>query len=151
MAMIAKYLYSKPVSEFTEGFVSELPDKINYNGQELAKGVKTNFWGSEAEIGYGYIKKEWWGLKKEAVIVVPVIKINRDDVKAVEDLFSPKEYGVLLAQAYLNGWDANNAKKLAEEFDREYKSFRVRFKGRYSCGGYFPGGTSLLTRMEQST
>ncbi|WP_175059899.1 hypothetical protein [Thermococcus sp. 2319x1] len=58
LALIAKYVYSKPVSEFTEAFISEIPDKITYNGQELAKGVKTNFWGTEVEIGYGYVKKE---------------------------------------------------------------------------------------------
>ncbi|USS40976.1 hypothetical protein NF865_01785 [Thermococcus aggregans] len=43
VAAIAKYVYSKPVSEFTEAFVSEIPDKISYNGQKLAKGVKMNF------------------------------------------------------------------------------------------------------------
>jgi len=135
LALIAKYVYSKPVSEFTEAFVSEIPDKITYNGQKLAKGVKTNIWGSEAEIGYGYVKKEWFGLKKEAVIVKPIIKINRDEVTAVEDLFSPKEYGKLLAQAYLNGWDANDAKKLAEDFDREYRNFHAFYSGGYhpSC------------------
>jgi len=120
VALIAKYVYSKPVSEFTEAFVGEIPDKITYNGQELAKGVKTNIWGTRVEIGYGYVKKKWGGLKKEAVIVKPVITITRDEVKAVEDLFSPKEYGKLLAKAYLNGWDANDAKKLAEEFNKKY-------------------------------
>jgi len=75
--------------------------------------------------------------------VKPVITITRDEVKAIDDLFSPKEYGKLLAQAYLNGWDANDAKKLAEDFDKKYKSFRVRFRGRYSCGGYFPEGDLL--------
>ena len=48
ITLIAKYVYSKPVSEFTEAFVSEIPDKLTYNGQKLAKGVKTNIWGSEA-------------------------------------------------------------------------------------------------------
>ncbi len=139
-------MYSKPVSEFTEAFVSEIPDKITYNGQKLAKGVKTNIWGSEAEIGYGYVKKEWFGLKKEAVIVKPIIKINRDEVTAVEGLFSPKEYGKLLAEAYLNGWDAEKAKKLAEDFDKKYKNFRVKFRGGYACGGYFPEGDVIIDK-----
>ncbi|ASJ12472.1 hypothetical protein [Thermococcus thioreducens] len=73
-----------------------------------------------------------------------VITITRDEVKAVEDLFSPKEYGKLLAQAYLNGWDANDAKKLAEEFEKEYKNFNVKFRGRYACGGYFPEGDVII-------
>jgi len=144
IALIAKYVYSKPVSEFTEAFVDEIPDKITYNGQELAKGVKTNIWGTRVEIGYGYVKKKWFGLKKEAVIVKPIITITRDEVKAVEDLFSPKEYGKLLAQAYLNGWDANDAKKLAEEFDKKYKNFNVKFRGRYACGSYFPEGDVII-------
>ncbi|AIU69233.1 hypothetical protein TEU_02130 [Thermococcus eurythermalis] len=146
VAAIAKYVYSKPVSEFTEAFVSEIPDKIKDGNQELAKGVKMNFWGSKAEIGYGYVKKKWWGLKKEAVIVKPIITITRDEVKAVEDLFSPKEYGKLLAQAYLNGWDANKAKKLAKEFDKQYKNFRVKFRGRYACGSYFPEGDVIIEK-----
>ncbi|AEH25312.1 hypothetical protein PYCH_16460 [Pyrococcus yayanosii CH1] len=87
-----------------------------------------------------------WGLKKEAVIVKPVITITRDEVKAVEDLFSPKELGKLLAQAYLNGWDANDAKKLAEDFDKQYKNFRVKFRGRYACGGYFPEGDVIIDK-----
>ena len=66
LAAIAKYVYSKPVKEFTEAFVSEIPDKISYNGQKLAKGVKMNFWGSKAEIGYGYVKKEWWGAQERS-------------------------------------------------------------------------------------
>ncbi|BAD86174.1 hypothetical membrane protein [Thermococcus kodakarensis KOD1] len=144
VALIAKYLYSKPVSEFTEGFVSEIPDRITYNGQELAKGVKTNFWGTEVEIGYGYVKKKWGGLKKETVIVKSVITITRDEVKAVEDLFSPKEYGKLLAQAYLNGWDANDAKKLAEDFDREYRGFRAHFNGANLDCGVFEGGDVII-------
>ncbi|AEH24237.1 hypothetical protein [Pyrococcus yayanosii] len=40
IAAIAKYVYSKPVREFTEAFVSEIPDRISYNGWELAKGVR---------------------------------------------------------------------------------------------------------------
>lgn len=104
------------------------------------------FGGTKAEIGYGYVKKKWWGLKKEAVIVKPIITITRDEVKAVEDLFSPKEYGKLLAQAYLNGWDANKAKKLAEDFDKEYRGFRAHFRGRYSCGGYFPEGDVIIDK-----
>jgi len=144
---ISKYLYSKPVREFTESFYKELPARISYNGQELAKGIENkNFWGTKVEIGYGYVKKEWWGLKKETVIVKPVITITRDEVKAVEDLFSPKEYGKLLAQAYLNGWDANKAKKLAKEFDKQYKNFRVKFRGRYACGSYFPEGDVIIEK-----
>lgn len=148
VALIAKYVYSKPVSEFTEAFVGEIPDKITYNGQELAKGVKTNFWGTEVEIGYGYVKKEWGGLKKEAVIVKSVIKINRDEVKAVEDLFSPKEYGKLLAQAYLNGWDAEKAKDIVKEFHDEYKDVFVKngvtFRGTDTCKIKLPSGEVIL-------
>jgi len=126
-------VYSKPVSEFTEAFVSEIPDKITYNGQKLAKGVKTNIWGSEAEIGYGYVKKEWFGLKKEAVIVKPIIKINRDEVKAVEDLFSPKELGKVLARAYLNGWNAKDAYTIAREFREATQNFHAEFRGLNRC------------------
>lgn len=50
----------------------------------------------EVEIGYGYVKKKWGGLKKEIVIVKLVIIIIRDEVKVVEDLFSLKEYGKFL-------------------------------------------------------
>ena len=47
VAAIAKYVYSKPVSEFTEAFVSEIPDKIKDGNQELAKGIENkNFWGN---------------------------------------------------------------------------------------------------------
>jgi hypothetical protein len=133
VALIAKYVYSKPVSEFTEAFVGEIPDKITYNGQELAKGVKTNFWGTEVEIGYGYVKKEWGGLKKEAVIVKSVIKINRDEVKAVEDLFSPKDLGRVLAKAYLNGWNAKDAYTIAREFRKATQNFHAEFKGLNMC------------------
>lgn len=133
VALIAQYLYSKPVKEFTEGFVSEIPDRITYNGQELAKGVKTNFWGTEVEIGYGYVKKEWGGLKKEAVIVKSVIKINRDEVKAVEDLFSPKDLGRVLAKAYLNGWNAKDAYTIAREFRKATQNFHAEFKGLNMC------------------
>ncbi|MCA6213828.1 hypothetical protein GQS78_06105 [Thermococcus bergensis] len=142
---ISKYLYSKPVSEFTEAFYKELPDRISYNGQELAKGIESkNFWGTKVEIGYGYVKKKWGGLKKETVIVKSVITITRDEVKAVEDLFSPKEYGKLLAQAYLNGWDANDAKKLAEDFDEGYRGFRAHFNGANLDCGVFEGGDVII-------
>ncbi|ASJ12474.1 hypothetical protein [Thermococcus thioreducens] len=142
---ISKYLYSKPVSEFTEAFYKELPDRISYNGQELAKGIENkNRWGTKVEIGYGYVKKKWFGLKKETVIVKSVITITRDEVKAVEDLFSPKEYGKLLAQAYLNGWDANDAKKLAEEFDKQYRGFRAYFNGANLDCGVFEGGDVII-------
>lgn len=96
VVLIVKYLYLKFVSEFIEGFVSEILDRIIYNGQEFVKGVKINFWGMEVEIGYGYVKKKWGGLKKEIVIVKLVIIIIRDEVKVVEDLFSLKEYGKFL-------------------------------------------------------
>ncbi|WP_148236184.1 hypothetical protein [Pyrococcus yayanosii] len=146
---ISKYLYSKPVSEFTEAFYKELPDRISYNGQELAKGIENkNRWGTKVEIGYGYVKKKWFGLKKETVIVKSVITITRDEVKAVEDLFSPKEYGKLLARAYLKGWDANDAKNVVEEFYDAYKDVfvknRVTFRGA-PCGN-FPPGKVVLTK-----
>jgi len=145
---ISKYLYSKPVREFTESFYKELPARISYNGQELAKGIENkNFWGTKVEIGYGYVKKEWWGLKKETVIVKPIITITRDEVKAVEDLFSPKEYGKLLAQAYLNGWDANKAKKLARGFAKEYPYFgNIWFRGATLSCGVFDGGWVILDK-----
>ncbi|CUX76925.1 hypothetical membrane protein [Thermococcus chitonophagus] len=120
IATLARYLYGKPVAEFIEGFISEIPDKQG----NLVQVTKTNIWGSEAEIGYGYVREKWWGLKKEVVIVNLVIRITRDEVKAVEDLFSPKEYGKLLAQAWLNGWDANKAKEFAEELYRELEIYQ---------------------------
>ena len=131
---ISKYLYSKPVREFTESFYKELPARISYNGQELAKGIENkNFWGTKVEIGYGYVKKEWWGLKKETVIVKPVITITRDEVKAVEDLFSPKEIGNVLARAYLNGWNAKDAYEIAREFREATQNFHAYFRGLAKC------------------
>lgn len=131
---ISKYLYSKPVSEFTEAFYKELPDRISYNGQELAKGIESkNFWGTKVEIGYGYVKKKWGGLKKETVIVKSVITITRDEVKAVEDLFSPKDLGRVLAKAYLNGWNAKDAYTIAREFRKATQNFHAEFKGLNMC------------------
>lgn len=95
--------------------------------------TKTNFWGSKAEIGYGYVKKKWGGLKKEAVIVKPVITITRDEVKAVEDLFSPKELGKILAQAYKKGWNAKDAYEIAREFREATQNFHAYFRGLSKC------------------
>ena len=128
---VSRHTYGKPVAEFTKGFIEEIPAK--HNG--YTQVTKMNFWGTKVEIGYGYVKSEWWGLRKETVIVEHVITVNRDDVTAVGDLFSPEEYGKLLAMAWLSGWDANDAKKLAEEFDKKYKNFYAFYSGGYhpSC------------------
>ena len=129
IAGIVKYLYGKPVGDFTKAFISEIPDKQG----DLIQVTKTNFWGSKAEIGYGYVKKEWGGLKKEAVIVKPVITITRSEVKAVEDLFSPKELGKLLAQAYKKGWNAKDAYEIAREFREATGNFHAEFRGLGRC------------------
>ncbi|WP_054839503.1 hypothetical protein [Thermococcus sp. JCM 11816] len=75
-----------------------------------------------------------------------VVEVKKSELDQVDDLFSPKEYGKLLAQAYLNGWDANDAKKLAEDFDREYRGgFRAHFNGgaNLDCG-VFEGGDVII-------
>lgn len=63
----------------------------------------------------------------------PVITITRDEVKAVEDLFSPKELGNVLARAYLKGWNAKDAYEIAREFREATQNFHVYFRGLAKC------------------
>lgn len=45
---------------------------------------------------------------------------------------------------YLNGWDVNDVKKFVEDFDREYRGFRVYFNGvNFDCG-VFEGGDVII-------
>ena len=132
---VSRHTYGKPVAEFTKGFIEKIPAK--HDG--YTQVTKMNFWGTKVEIGYGYVKSEWWGLRKETVIVEHVITVNRDDVTSVCDLFSPEEYGKLLAMAWLNGWDAEKAKEFAEELYRETRNL-PKFEGRSAPCGYWPPG-----------
>ncbi|USS40975.1 hypothetical protein NF865_01780 [Thermococcus aggregans] len=63
----------------------------------------------------------------------PIITITRDEVKAVEDLFSPKELGKILAQAYKKGWNAKDAYEIAREFREATQNFHAEFKGLERC------------------
>ncbi|MBO8174870.1 MAG: hypothetical protein H0Z18_06385 [Thermococcus sp.] len=64
-------------------------------------------------------------------------------MKAVKDLFIPKEFGELLVRAWLNGWDANKAKEFAEELYKETRNL-PKFKGRDAPCGYWPPGKVKL-------
>ena len=76
------------------------------------------------------------------------MEVKKSELDHVSDLFTPKEFGQLLGQAYLNGWDANKAKDIVEEFHDAYKDVfaknRVTFRGAL-CGN-FPPGKVVLTK-----
>ncbi|NJD99902.1 hypothetical protein E3E26_08950 [Thermococcus sp. LS1] len=141
LAEIIKYIQEKPIREFAAGFMNEIPAKKGDYIQVTR--IKDN----TLEIGYGYVKKKWFGLKKETVIVEHIITITKDEITAVDNLFTPKEFGELLAKAWMNGWDANKAKKLAEDFEKEYPHFgNIRFRGATLSCGAFDGGWVILDK-----
>ncbi|NJD98936.1 hypothetical protein E3E26_03920 [Thermococcus sp. LS1] len=132
---VLKAIGIKQTSEFGDGFLTT-----------------AGHYMKDPDVKYN-LKKIWIiPLPKVESIVIydgsrKIVEVKTSELDQVSDLFSPKEFGQLLARAWLNGWDANDAKKLAEEFDRKYKSFRAHFKGRYSCGGYFPEGDVIIDSM----
>ncbi|WP_258083520.1 hypothetical protein [Thermococcus thermotolerans] len=122
----------KQLSDFGDGFFSVAGSSLEHPKVEV------------------HLKKLWFiPLPIAEKIVIKdgsrtVVEVKKSELDQINDLFTPKEFGRLLGQAYLNGWDANDAKKLAEEFDRKYKNFRVKFRGRYACGSYFSEGDVII-------
>jgi len=57
------------------------------------------------------------------------VGVKTSELDQVSDLFSPKEFGQLLAQAWLNRWDANDAKKLAEDLTKSTRASEHTLRG----------------------
>lgn len=73
-----------------------------------------------------------------------MVEVKKSELDQVDDLFSPKEFGRLLGEVYLNGWDTEKAKDIVEEFHDEYKDVFVKNKVTFR-GAHV--GTSHLVRL----
>ncbi|NPB03078.1 MAG: hypothetical protein GXO39_01500, partial [Thermotogae bacterium] len=117
----------KQLSEFSDGFLNAAGYSMSHPKVEV------------------HLKKLWFIPLPIAEKVVikdgsrTIVEVTRGELDQVNDLFTPREFGQLLGQAYLNGWDANKAKKFAEELYKETRNL-PKFKGRDAPCGYWPPG-----------
>ncbi|MCD6373408.1 MAG: hypothetical protein J7L37_07690 [Thermococcus sp.] len=117
----------KQLSEFVDGF-------IGVAGYSMSQ--------PKVEV---HLKKLWFiplPIAEKVVIKdgsTTVVEIKKSELDQINDLFTPKEFGQLLGQAYLNGWDANKAKKFEIELYQETRKL-PKFKGRDAPCGYWPPG-----------
>ena len=113
----------KQLSDFGDGFIGVAGSSMRHPKVEIR------------------LKKLWFIPLPVAEKVVikdgskTVVEVKKGELDQVGDLFTPKEFGQLLGEAYLNGWDAGKAKKLAEDLEGEYKNFHAFYSSGYhpSC------------------
>lgn len=121
----------KQLSEFSDGFLNAAGYSMSHPNVEV------------------HLKKLWFIPLPIAEKVVikdgseTIVEVKKSELDQVNDLFTPKEFGQLLGQAYLNGWDANKAKEFTEELYKETRTL-PKFNGRYTSCGYWPPGKVKL-------
>ncbi|WP_048147921.1 hypothetical protein [Palaeococcus ferrophilus] len=121
----------KQLAEFGDGFIGTVGHSMEHPKVQV------------------YLKKIWIFSTPFADKLVikdgsrTLVEVKKSELDQVDDLFSPKEFGRLLGEAYLNGWDTEKAEEFAKELYRETRNL-PKFGGRSASCGYWPPGKVKL-------